>query len=545
MPKNVGAFADFGPPVTSLPATGNYNGRTCVLNGVPYIYVASAWKDATPGTGGTGGTGTGGGPRIVQGQVNANGTIAYGTGYTVTRTAVGRYSIALTVPFGGVITPTVAEFSGGTGSERNIRILGSNAGGFDIAIYDDGSVNFVDSPFTFFAADPTYVADAKAYVGVGTPWTAMTGMGWNMIPYAGYQAPQYRRDETGRVHIRGLVQTQTAYGVGTKVFFTLPAGFRPSATELFDIELNDAQGRIDIGADGTMNVGTAVTAGGYISLSGMNFQADGQGMSQQQIAGTPWIPASLPSGWSGSAFYYKDMTGKVHLKGFVTATTTKAAGSTVVNIPDGFRPPASYIGVALYNSGPVRTDVTAAGNVTNGPNMVANDWISLDGISYMEASGPYTLGASTTQRVWGCPYPWWSGGSDAGIPNTGAYTLLTNTAGNDPTITVPATADQKVLEIVLRVTVRADSANWTDILAIARGWVGSNYYDFVAEGKSNTAASWNGGTADWRTLTISDIVTVTAGQPFSAVPYVRCTTPYGGAYARAIGYSAFHVKRVD
>ena len=59
-----------------------------------------------------------GGPVIVRGRVNANGTIARGSGFTVNKFATGRYTITFTTAFAAVpvVVATVESTGGATGA---------------------------------------------------------------------------------------------------------------------------------------------------------------------------------------------------------------------------------------------------------------------------------------------------------------------------------------------------------------------------------------------------------------------------------------------
>jgi hypothetical protein len=80
---------------------------------------------------------------------------------------------------------------------------------------------------------------------------------------AGFNIAAYRRDITGRVHLKGLIRS------GSGVICNLPSGFRPSGQELFTVHTGGGHGRIDIGIDG--NVVFVAGNNAYVQLDGLSF----------------------------------------------------------------------------------------------------------------------------------------------------------------------------------------------------------------------------------------------------------------------------------
>lgn len=77
----------------------------------------------------------------------------------------------------------------------------------------------------------------------------------------------YYKDSFGIVHLRGLVKD----GVVNTPIFTLPAGYRPSATELFPTDSNGAHAQITVSAAGDVVLATGSNV--YASIDGMTFKA--------------------------------------------------------------------------------------------------------------------------------------------------------------------------------------------------------------------------------------------------------------------------------
>lgn len=91
--------------------------------------------------------------------------------------------------------------------------------------------------------------------------------GWSN--YAGFVPCQYMKDTQGFVHIRGLAQ---GGNVGT-VPFALPAGFRPSGSEIFIICCNAGVGDVYVQNNGNLTI-NAGTNGGWYSFAGITFLAE-------------------------------------------------------------------------------------------------------------------------------------------------------------------------------------------------------------------------------------------------------------------------------
>ncbi|GMA64767.1 hypothetical protein NZD89_05245 [Alicyclobacillus fastidiosus] len=87
---------------------------------------------------------------------------------------------------------------------------------------------------------------------------------------SGYRNVQYYKDAMGIVHLTGLGRIGTA---GSTIF-TLPAGFRPSATLVFTTMSSGAIQRIDIASSGTVTLNGGGAFGNWVSLDGISFLAE-------------------------------------------------------------------------------------------------------------------------------------------------------------------------------------------------------------------------------------------------------------------------------
>jgi hypothetical protein len=113
---------------------------------------------------------------------------------------------------------------------------------------------------------------------------------WHALPYAagwsdygqGWSAGAYRKDASGKVHLRGLAtQAGDPPPVGLTVFATLPPGYRPTAQTLFAVGAGppDGYGRVDVHPNGdvVLIVGGAQPASlapDFVSLDTVSFWTD-------------------------------------------------------------------------------------------------------------------------------------------------------------------------------------------------------------------------------------------------------------------------------
>lgn len=138
------------------------------------------------------------------------------------RTFAGGAIAATTAAFSGALTGTTAVFSGA----------------LDVA---------------------TITQDAWTAPTLLASWTNLGG---------GHQIAGFFKDRSGIVHLRGTIHNGTATG-GT-VLFTLPAGSRPTATEIQPCITNDVLGSIKVTTTGDVSLNVAGSAT-YVSLNGIRF----------------------------------------------------------------------------------------------------------------------------------------------------------------------------------------------------------------------------------------------------------------------------------
>lgn len=108
---------------------------------------------------------------------------------------------------------------------------------------------------------------------------SLTSEGWHEVGTSGepafqnlwvnfgapYNTAAFYKDGFGRVHLRGVITSGTSGAAA----FTLPTGYRPSATLLFPPASKDsAQQKVEIAADGAVK-----PSGSPDSLDGISFRA--------------------------------------------------------------------------------------------------------------------------------------------------------------------------------------------------------------------------------------------------------------------------------
>lgn len=113
--------------------------------------------------------------------------------------------------------------------------------------------------------------------GTWYPWALIGGddSGWiqpayvnSWVSYDNTFGPPGYRKKNGIVYLRGLIKGGTA-----QLMFTLPAGFRPSVRQLFDISSNEAHARVDVTPAGeVLHISGGSNA--WVSLNSITFIAD-------------------------------------------------------------------------------------------------------------------------------------------------------------------------------------------------------------------------------------------------------------------------------
>jgi type II secretory pathway pseudopilin PulG len=186
-------------------------------------------------------------------------------------------------------------------------------------------------------------------------WTPLNLQnGW--VDYAPpYSSAGYTKTAAGVILLKGMVRS------GTGIIGTLPVGYRPAMYSMFENSTNSAPGRVDVQSDG--NIRLSVGSNAWYSLDGISFMPSGTTFISPTFS-NGWLNYSPGSGspdWQGAG-YMLDGAGRVQTTGLVRAGVV-TSGTTMFNIPNGFRPP-QYLHM-LNNAGGSANhfSVDASGNM--------------------------------------------------------------------------------------------------------------------------------------------------------------------------------------
>lgn len=218
-----------------------------------------------------------------------------------------------------------------------------------------------------------------------------------------YSSAAYTKTNAGLIVLKGRVKN------GSGTVGILPAGYRPSNGIIFENSSNDAGGRLDITASGSiiMSVGTSA----WFSLDGVAFMP----------ASATFTAATLQSGWlnyspgSGdpnwqNAGYLTDGAGRVQTTGLIQSGTT-TSGTAMFTLPAGSRP-SEYLHVlndAVNTPTHFSIDYNTGGVVAKG--FTANTYVSLQAMFY-----PVGRTTGTTCTTQWCALPLVNGWTYLGTP---------------------------------------------------------------------------------------------------------------------------------
>lgn len=145
---------------------------------------------------------------------------------------------------------------------------GSVGIGIQIRLVDQDK-SFGPMPWPARAWSPTsYIASAPVWTGFSY------GANWSNFG-SGYQTGQYWKDDSGIVHLHGLI-TRSGGFIGGETMLTLPVGFRPTGQEIFACDGEGCIIRVDILTNGVVQlIGPSVgTAGAFwVSMNGITFDS--------------------------------------------------------------------------------------------------------------------------------------------------------------------------------------------------------------------------------------------------------------------------------
>lgn len=194
---------------------------------------------------------------------------------------------------------------------------------------------------------------------VGASGEPVFANGWLNYDAGGLRNARFRKYPDGKVRLAGIVKT----GASGSAIFTLPAGYRPAATQPFVTLMSPGTNtfaEVDITAAGAVVPNGAAVAT-FVSLDGIEF--DTESVSQTvSVAAQPLDPLHLvgaagepafQNGWinNGGGYHViafrKDPQGRVRISGGMKNGTI---GAPAFTLPVGYRPPSTVIFVVYSNN---------------------------------------------------------------------------------------------------------------------------------------------------------------------------------------------------
>lgn len=229
---------------------------------------------------------------------------------------------------------------------------------------------------------------------------------------SGFRTLQFRKDPTGRVWLRGFITGGT---IGQPVF-TLPAGYRPTQTEIQDAQTGGGISQIYVNTDGTVNVTTGTNS--WVTLNHISFDTDTtlvtasiavQPMDGWHVVGGASEPpfqnswTNFGSGYAVAGFR-KDPQGRVYLRGMIKSGSVNAVAFT---LPAGYRPPATLYVTASVSISPTvypcNLYIEPNGQVGIYPGTTGTpSWVSLDG-AFFDTEAVSNYATAVVQGVQASP----------------------------------------------------------------------------------------------------------------------------------------------
>lgn len=200
--------------------------------------------------------------------------------------------------------------------------------------------------------------------------------GWSNYTavYSGdYAIPAYAVDDIGRVHLQGVVTGGSL--PDNTLIANLSSNLRPSLY-MHVATANNNYALIGISATNGIVAKGGTTSSGYLALQAMYYPAS---------VGS-WTNIPLINGWvtyDANSFstpqFTKAADGLVSLKGLIRSGTA-TAGTTIGNLPPGFRPLARVLYGVASNGAYGRLDIYPTGELVI--NAGSNAWFSLDNVTF-------------------------------------------------------------------------------------------------------------------------------------------------------------------
>lgn len=285
-----------------------------------------------------------------------------------------------------------------------------SATGYNIR-YRLGSASWVNGPQNTTQTSYT-IPNAARKQNVDIEVTVLSGSGnylydtvttavpaWNTCSYmngwagygGGWPNAAYTRTSASVVVLRGLV----AGGAANSVICTLPPGFRPDSQLIFQAQTSGTTAaRVDVRTNGeVVNVTGSTT---WVELSGINFMADGAGVSTKNLTGSgSWVYYGAPY---SNVKLIKDNLGRSHLQGLGKTGTITAGTNAFGDFTGGYDfSYGLFIFPAMHHGNAPATTQISGNYVTTRGNMAGNSFWSQQALLYPTGSATWqtpTLAAS-------------------------------------------------------------------------------------------------------------------------------------------------------
>ena len=192
-------------------------------------------------------------------------------------------SLCLFIVLGGAAyaAVTLPKNSVGTKQLKKNAVIGSKIKGSSVVSSDvrDGSLLAKDFGAGQLPAGPKGDKGDKGDSGLGAleGWQSLAfASGWSNYE-TGFATVSFRKDQLGRVYLRGLAEKSGGTPALEDVIGTLPEGYRPTGRLIFEVATGEPHsgGRVDVLPDGTVRwEGGSTTEFDYTSLSTISFSTD-------------------------------------------------------------------------------------------------------------------------------------------------------------------------------------------------------------------------------------------------------------------------------
>lgn len=187
-----------------------------------------------------------------------------------------------------------------------------------------------------------------------------------------YSSAAYTKTTAGLIVLKGMVRS------GSGIIATLPAGYRPAMSIMFENSTNSAGGRVDVRADGTILM--SVGSNAWFSLDGITFMPSSTSFTTPPFSNGwgNYSPASGDPAWQGAG-YALDGAGRVQVTGLIRNGTT-TSNTPMVTLPVGYRPDAYTHVLNDVGNTPTHYSIDVSGNIV--AKGFGNNYLSLQGMYY-------------------------------------------------------------------------------------------------------------------------------------------------------------------